>query len=104
MRRDPYAIPNNGERTEKMYSINKGYDPRDFSLVVIGGGGPMHGAYLAEELQIPEASDSLTLILSILINPDEGAIRSNSTLNKVVFPAPLFPTSPNVSPLGILSS
>lgn len=38
----------------KSVSINKGYDPRDFSLVVIGGGGPMHGAYLAEELQIPE--------------------------------------------------
>jgi len=38
----------------KSISVNKGYDPRDFSLVVIGGGGPMHGAYLAEELQIPE--------------------------------------------------
>lgn len=38
----------------KSVSVNKGYDPRDFSLVVIGGGGPMHGAYLAEELQIPE--------------------------------------------------
>lgn len=38
----------------KSVSVNKGYDPRDFALVVIGGGGPMHGAYLAEELQIPE--------------------------------------------------
>ncbi|WP_350284479.1 hydantoinase/oxoprolinase family protein [uncultured Croceitalea sp.] len=38
----------------KSVSVNKGYDPRDFSLVVIGGGGPMHGAYLAEELQIPQ--------------------------------------------------
>ncbi len=38
----------------KSVSVNKGYDPRDFSLVVIGGGGPMHGAYLAEELQMPE--------------------------------------------------
>jgi N-methylhydantoinase A len=38
----------------KQISINKGYDPRDFSLVVIGGGGPMHGAYLAAELQMPE--------------------------------------------------
>jgi N-methylhydantoinase A len=36
----------------KSVSVNKGYDPRDFSLVVIGGGGPMHGAYLADELQI----------------------------------------------------
>lgn len=38
----------------KSVSVNKGYDPRDFTLVVIGGGGPMHGAYLAEELQMPE--------------------------------------------------
>jgi len=38
----------------KSVSVNKGYDPRDFSLVVIGGGGPMHGAYLADELQMPE--------------------------------------------------
>ncbi|MDG2397643.1 MAG: hydantoinase/oxoprolinase family protein [Flavobacteriaceae bacterium] len=38
----------------KSVSVNKGYDPRDFSLIVIGGGGPMHGAYLANDLQIPE--------------------------------------------------
>jgi len=38
----------------KSVSVNKGYDPRDFSLIVIGGGGPMHGAFLAEELQMPE--------------------------------------------------
>ncbi|MFT5736059.1 MAG: N-methylhydantoinase A [Maribacter sp.] len=38
----------------KLISVNKGYDPRDFSLVVIGGGGAMHGVDLARELQIPE--------------------------------------------------
>ena len=38
----------------KSVSVNKGYDPRDFTLVVIGGGGPMHGASLADELQIPD--------------------------------------------------
>lgn len=38
----------------KSVSVNKGYDPRDFSLLVIGGGGPLHGAYLAKELEIPE--------------------------------------------------
>lgn len=38
----------------KLISVNKGYDPRDFSLVVIGGGGPLHGAFLAEALQIRE--------------------------------------------------
>jgi N-methylhydantoinase A len=38
----------------KLISVNKGYDPRDFSLLVIGGGGAMHAAYLADELQISE--------------------------------------------------
>ena len=38
----------------KLISVNKGYDPRDFSLVVIGGGGAMHAVYLADELQISE--------------------------------------------------
>jgi N-methylhydantoinase A len=38
----------------KLISVNRGYDPRDFSLMVIGGGGAMHAAFLADELQIPE--------------------------------------------------
>ncbi|MDE0471414.1 MAG: hydantoinase/oxoprolinase family protein, partial [Ekhidna sp.] len=38
----------------KLISVNKGYDPRDFSMVVIGGGGAMHGADLARELQVSE--------------------------------------------------
>lgn len=38
----------------KLISINKGHDPRDFSMIVIGGGGGMHGADLARELQITE--------------------------------------------------
>ena len=38
----------------KLISVNKGHDPRDFTMVVIGGGGGMHGADLARELQVPE--------------------------------------------------
>tara|TARA_R110002073_G_scaffold72537_1_gene177317 strand:- start:311959 stop:314016 length:2058 start_codon:yes stop_codon:yes gene_type:complete len=38
----------------KLISVNKGYDPRDFTMVVIGGGGGMHGADLARELQVKE--------------------------------------------------
>jgi len=34
-------------------SIERGYDPRDFSLVAMGGAGPMHAALVAEELGIP---------------------------------------------------
>ncbi|MEX0273258.1 MAG: hydantoinase/oxoprolinase family protein [Flavobacteriaceae bacterium] len=38
----------------KLISVNKGHDPRDFAMVVIGGGGAMHGADLARELQVKE--------------------------------------------------
>lgn len=38
----------------KLISVNKGHDPRDFTMVVIGGGGAMHGADLARELQVVE--------------------------------------------------
>lgn len=38
----------------KLISVNKGYDPRDFTMVVIGGGGAMHGSDLARELQVAE--------------------------------------------------
>lgn len=38
----------------KLISVNKGHDPRDFTMLVIGGGGAMHGADLARELQVKE--------------------------------------------------
>ena len=36
----------------KLVSVNRGHDPRDFTLVAFGGGGPMHAAALAGELGI----------------------------------------------------
>jgi N-methylhydantoinase A len=36
----------------KLISVRRGYDPRDFSLVAFGGGGPMHAAALADELGV----------------------------------------------------
>ncbi|MGD9538069.1 MAG: hydantoinase/oxoprolinase family protein [Alphaproteobacteria bacterium] len=38
----------------KLVSIQRGHDPRDFVLVVGGGGGPMHGAALGRELGVRE--------------------------------------------------
>ena len=37
----------------RLVSTNKGYDPRDFTLVAFGGGGALHAMALAEELQVP---------------------------------------------------
>lgn len=46
----------------KLVSVNRGYDPRDFTLVAFGGGGAMHAVALATELGInkvviPRAAD-----------------------------------------------
>jgi N-methylhydantoinase A len=38
----------------RLVSTNKGYDPRDFTLIAFGGGGPMHCVELARELNIPK--------------------------------------------------
>lgn len=37
----------------RLISVRRGYDPRDFALVAFGGAGPLHGAHLAKELNIP---------------------------------------------------
>jgi len=46
----------------KLVSMNRGHDPRDFTLVAFGGGGPMHAVALAAELNmarviVPRAAD-----------------------------------------------
>jgi N-methylhydantoinase A len=38
----------------KRISIQRGHDPREFALVVGGGGGPMHAALLGRELGVKE--------------------------------------------------
>src|SRR5262249_27774398 len=38
----------------RLVTIRRGYDPRQFSLVVRGGAGPVHGAALAAEMGMAE--------------------------------------------------
>jgi N-methylhydantoinase A len=38
----------------RLVTIKRGYDPRQFSLVVLGGAGPVHGAALAAEMGMAE--------------------------------------------------
>ncbi len=38
----------------KLVSLNRGHDPQDFTLVAFGGGGAMHAATLAAELNVPK--------------------------------------------------
>ncbi|MCH7736820.1 MAG: hydantoinase/oxoprolinase family protein [Chloroflexi bacterium] len=54
----------NMERAIRTISLERGYDPRLFTLVPFGGAGPMHACELAEELGIPR----------ILVPPSPGIL------------------------------
>jgi N-methylhydantoinase A len=41
------------ERAIKVISVERGFDPREFTLFSFGGAGGMHAAYLARNLDIP---------------------------------------------------
>jgi len=43
-------VNNHMMRALKLVSIERGYDPRDFAMLAFGGCGPMHAAFLAEDL------------------------------------------------------
>jgi N-methylhydantoinase A len=38
----------------RIVSIERGHDPREFTLIAFGGAGPVHAVALADELEIPE--------------------------------------------------
>ena len=46
-------VNNNMAAALGVVSVERGYDPREFVLVVAGGAGPIHAAAIARELDIP---------------------------------------------------
>jgi N-methylhydantoinase A len=49
------AVVNNAmAEALRIVSVERGHDPREFSLVAFGGAGPVHAAALAAELEVPE--------------------------------------------------
>jgi N-methylhydantoinase A len=54
----------NMERAMRVVSVERGYDPRDFTLVAFGGAGPLHACDLAAALRIPR----------VLIPPHAGVL------------------------------
>lgn len=55
----------------RLVSTARGIDPRDFTLVAYGGGGPLHGAQVAEEIGITKVlvpwSPGLTSAFGLLV-------------------------------------
>ena len=47
------VVTANMVRAIRIISVQRGYDPRDYTLVAFGGAGPLHAARLARELDIP---------------------------------------------------
>ena len=43
----------NMARTMKTITVERGLDPKEFSILAFGGAGPLHAAYLAVEMDIP---------------------------------------------------
>ncbi len=42
------------EKAIRVISVERGYNPREFTLVAFGGGGPLHACSLARALRIPK--------------------------------------------------
>jgi N-methylhydantoinase A len=57
------VVNSNMAQALRIVSVERGHDPREFSLIAFGGAGPVHAVALAEELSIPE----------VIIPPAPGA-------------------------------
>ena len=57
------VVNSNMAQALRIVSVERGHDPREFSLIAFGGAGPVHAVALAEELAIPD----------VIIPPAPGA-------------------------------
>ena len=69
----------------KHISVAKGYDPRDFTLVAYGGAGPMHGVFIAEELEIdrvlvPVGPGNFAALGSLISDVRQDFVRTRTLL------------------------
>src|SRR5262249_18529187 len=58
------VVTANMARAIRVISVQRGHDPRDYTLVAFGGAGPLHAARLARELEIPR----------VLVPPSPGIL------------------------------
>ena len=68
----------------KEISIAKGHDPRDFALLAYGGAGPMHAAFIADELEmarvvVPPAPGNFSAFGSLISDLRRDYVRTRLT-------------------------
>ena len=69
----------------KQISVAKGHDPREFTLLAYGGAGPMHGAFIAEELEIervlvPTGPGNFAALGSLISDVKQDFVRTRTLL------------------------
>src|SRR5437764_563382 len=85
----------NMEKTIRVLSIERGYDPRQFSLVAFGGAGAMHACELAQALRIPRvivpaypgALSALGILISDVVKDHSRTVLLRVGPNAKDFPA-----------------
>ncbi|WP_101297316.1 hydantoinase/oxoprolinase family protein [Halegenticoccus soli] len=91
--RGVYRVANaNMTRAIRAATVERGHDPRGFSLVAFGGAGPMHAAELAAELDIgrvivPQPSGVLSAFGLLAADEKHDAVRTFRTPLSEVDPA-----------------
>jgi N-methylhydantoinase A len=84
------------ERAIRKISVERGHDPRDFTLVAFGGAGPLHACELAERLGLPRVFvprapgvlSALGMLLADLIKDySQSVLRRLETLTEAEVPA-----------------
>ena len=73
----------NMERAIRVVSVERGHDPRDFSLLAFGGAGGMHACEIAERLDIgsvvvPRYGGVLSALGMLVADVAEGLLRRPS--------------------------
>jgi N-methylhydantoinase A len=68
-------------RVLRVVSVERGRDPRDFSLVAFGGAGPLHACELADELEmrtglVPDAAGVLSALGLVASDERRDRVRS----------------------------
>ena len=66
----------------RVISVQRGHDPREYTLVAFGGAGPLHAARLARELEIPRVlvprHPGILCALGLLLSDLQDQLRADA--------------------------